>query len=55
MSTLSLRLAIHTANIEIRKATKASDDYAYASTETLFNTLWEIAPQVEYSDKPWEI
>lgn len=55
MSTLSLHLAIHTANIEIRKATRASDDYAYASTETLFNALWEIAPQVEYSDKPWEI
>lgn len=55
MSTLSLHLAIHTANIEIRKATRASDDYAYASTETLFNALWEIAPQVEYCEDPWNI
>ena len=55
MSTLSLHLAIHTANIEIRKATRASDDYAYASTETLFNALWEIAPQVEYCDDLWNI
>lgn len=55
MSTLSLHLAIHTANIEIRKATRASDDYAYAPTETLFNALWEIAPQVEYCEDPWNI
>lgn len=55
MSTLSLHLAIHTANIEIRKATKASDDYLHASTETLFNTLWDIAPQVEYCDDLWNV
>lgn len=55
MSTLSLHLAIHTANIEIRKATKASDDYLHASTETLFNTLWDIAPQVDHCDDLWNI
>lgn len=55
MSTLSLHLAIHNANIEIRKATKASDDYMHATTEVIFNALWDLAPRTEWQEDLWEI
>lgn len=55
MSILTLHRAINEANILIRKATKASDDYMHATTEVIFNALWDIVPSIAYSDKLWDV
>lgn len=52
---LTLHHAINQLNINIRKGTKASDDYMHANTEKLFNGLWDLATRVDWQEDLWSV